>query len=359
MMSVLVLSGCSRKAEEVAVTAAPTTERVVVTTEAETEPAESEPESTERVAVDGMIRSYLTGEMVPVEQGDRRPLAVMISNDKAAMPHYDMNNAGVIYEAPVEGGINRYMAIIEDYDDLERIGSVRSCRTYYTYFAKEFEAVYAHFGQSVFALPYLENVDNINGIEGLGGRAFYRTSDKKAPHNAYTSGERVKKAMEEMGYDSAYPESYEGHFLFADKPNLLEDERDATYVAPGYPINAPWFEYRPDDGLYYRYQYGGPHNGDKGQFAVKNIIFQYCGWDYYNLTEYLDINEHTSERGYFFTNGKCQNITWRKDGEFGVTHYYDEDGQEIELNPGKTWICIIQSDRYDKAVFHGDNEDNE
>ena len=60
MMSVLVLSGCSRKAEEVAVTAAPTTERVVVTTEAETEPAESEPESTERVAVDGMIRSYLT-----------------------------------------------------------------------------------------------------------------------------------------------------------------------------------------------------------------------------------------------------------------------------------------------------------
>ena len=94
-----------------------------------------------------MIRSYLTGEMVPVEQGDRRPLAVMISNDKAAMPHYGMNNAGVIYEAPVEGGINRYMAIIEDYDDLERIGSVRSCRTYYTYFAKEFEAVYAHFGQ--------------------------------------------------------------------------------------------------------------------------------------------------------------------------------------------------------------------
>lgn len=73
MMSVLVLSGCSRKAEEVAVTASPATERVVVTTEAETESAESEPESTERVAVDGMIRSYLTGEMVPVEQGDRRP----------------------------------------------------------------------------------------------------------------------------------------------------------------------------------------------------------------------------------------------------------------------------------------------
>lgn len=89
---------------------------------------------------------------------------------------------------------------------------------------------------------------------------------------------------------------------------------------------------------------------------MKNIIFQYCGWDYYNLTEYLDFNVHTSERGYYFTNGKCVDVTWKKDGEFGVTRYYDADGQEIRLNPGKTWICIIQSDRYDKAVFHGDND---
>ena len=59
--------------------------------------------------------------------------------------------------------MNRFMALIEEYDDLERIGSVRSCRTYYTYFAKEFDAVYVHYGQSTFAKPYLKNVDNING----------------------------------------------------------------------------------------------------------------------------------------------------------------------------------------------------
>ena len=83
--------------------------------------------------------------------------------------------------------MNRYMAIIEDYDDLDRIGSVRSCRTYYTYFAREFDAIYAHYGQSTFAKPYLANVDNINGLDGIGTVAYYRTKDRKSPHNAYSS----------------------------------------------------------------------------------------------------------------------------------------------------------------------------
>ena len=105
------------------------------------DPDEQEP----RVEKDGMIRSYLTGEMVPVSQGNRRPLAIMMSNDKAALPQYGINRAGVVYEVPVEATMNRYLAIMEDYDDLSRIGSVRSCRTYYVYFAREFDAIYAHY----------------------------------------------------------------------------------------------------------------------------------------------------------------------------------------------------------------------
>ena len=125
-------------------------------------------EGAPREEKDGKIESYLTGEMVDVRAANRRPLAIMMSNDKAALPQYGINRAGVVYEAPVEGGMIRYMALIEEYDDLERIGSVRSCRTYYTYFAREFEGMYAHFGQSAFALPYLERMEHLNGI---GGRA--------------------------------------------------------------------------------------------------------------------------------------------------------------------------------------------
>lgn len=363
LMMAAALSGCGKKYEEVSVTTAAeetreeetTAERVVVletepTTEAETEPEEP----AERVEVDGKIRSYLTGEMVDVAIGNRRPLAVMMSNDKASLPQYGINRADIVYEAPVEGDMNRYMAIIEDYDDLDRIGSVRSCRTYYTYFAREFDAVYAHFGQSNFAEPYLKNVDNINGIDGIGSVAFYRTSDKKAPHNAYTSGDRIKKAIEKLGYRTEYSDSYEGHFQFArGNEQIIPDSDDAYKVVPGYPMNNPWFEYQEADGLYHRFQYGSAHMGNEGLIAVKNIIFQYVEWGHYATTPYLNINVHKGREGYYFTNGKYEKITWKKDGEFGVTHYYDMDGNEITLNKGKTWICIIGTDRYSKAEIYG------
>ena len=100
-------------------------------------------------------------------KGDRRPLAIMMSNDKAALPQYGINHAGVVYEAPVEGSMNRYMALIEDYDDLDRIGSVRSCRPILL-FAKEFEAVYAHYGQNTFTSRIWSQMEHLDGIKGNG-----------------------------------------------------------------------------------------------------------------------------------------------------------------------------------------------
>lgn len=361
LLAALAVSGCQKKYEE-AVMPEPTTtvveedtKPIELTTEAEPETEAAEEEPDERVEVDGKIRSYLTGEMVPVEQGNRRPVAVMMSNDKEARPQYGMNRAAVVYEAPVESGMNRYMAIIEDYDNLERIGSVRSCRTYYTYFAREFNAIYAHFGQSTFAKPYLKNVDNINGIEGSGGSAFYRTKDKKRPHNAYTSGSKLNSAIAQLGYSAAYPDSYQGHYQFAKagKEIYLENSLDAYKVYPGYPMNKPYFSYSEEDGLYYRYQYGAAHSGDEGQIAVKNIIFQYCPIGRYASTEYLNINVHANEYGYYITNGRAIPISWKKDGEFGVTHYYDTEDNEIVLNKGKTWICIIPTKDFSKTEIHG------
>ena len=323
--------------------------------EDETEAEEDIPD--ERVEVDGKIRSYLTGEMVDVSKANRRPVAVMMSNDKQALPQYGINRADVVYEAPVEGVMVRYMAIFEDYDDLERIGSVRSCRTYYTYFAREWDAIYAHYGQSTFALPYLKNVDNINGIEGIGGKAFYRSKDKKAPHNAYTSGERLNNTIKELGYRTEYDSNYEGHFLF-NKPNknaAPENGFSAIKIVPGYPYNEPWFEYNQNDGLYYRYQYNDKHMGNEAQIAVKNIILQYSPVAHYASTDYLNINVHEQSYGFFITEGKASPVTVKKDGEFGVTHYYYNDGTEIKLNTGKTWICIINSAKFaDTEIYDAD-----
>ena len=369
MMTLLTAAfsfGCAKKEDEVppetvvAETTEAETKEIVIEDETEAETEDPYADVEPRVEVDGMISSYLTGEMVPVEIGTRRPLAIMMSNDKQALPQYGINRAGVVYEAPVEGVMVRYMAVIEDYDDLERIGSVRSCRTYYTYFAREWDAVYAHYGQSTFAEPYLKNVDNINGLTCDG--AYYRSTDKSSPHNAYTSGERINKYREKFGYSDEYDEEYEkkgGHFKFAkaSEPTIFDEEISlgASKIVPGYPYNNPWFEYDEEDGLYHRYQYEAAHEGNEGPLTYKNVIFQYQPTGYYATTDYLNINVHEESYGYYFTNGRAIPVSVKKDGEFGVTHYYDSEGNEIELNPGKTWICIIRSQNFsDTEIYDKD-----
>lgn len=363
-----LLAGCAREASvEVAETStapsatAQTEPEIFIRSDGEEAPDPGKPDyylPEERVEENGMIRSHLTGQMVSALQGNRRPLAVMMSNDKEARPQYGINRAGVVYEAPVEGGMNRYMSLIETYDDLERIGSVRSCRTYYTYFAREFDAIYAHYGQSTFARPYLDNVDNINGLDGIGTTAYYRSSDKKSPHNAYTSGDRIHKSIEKLGYSQEYDPSYQGHYLFArDGREAVLDQRpgamDAWTLKPGYDLNKAYFLYDESDGLYHRYQYGGVHEGSEGPVTAKNVVFQYCQSGYYATTEYIAFNVHTTECGFFMTNGKAIPINWEKDGEFGVTHYYDLDHNEVVFNQGQTWICIISTRDFDKSEIIG------
>lgn len=355
----LSASGCGKKYEEVVNTLPEeTTERqtepVEVTAAQEETTAEFVPD--ERIEVDGRIQSYLTGEMRDVNQANRRPLAVMISNDREAWPHYGMGRAGVIYEVPVEGNMTRYLAIMEDYDDLERIGSVRSCRNCFIEFANEFDAIYAHYGQSTFAKPQLSEIDNINGIEGRGGQAFYRFSDRKAPHNAYTSFEGIQAAVKDLGYSQDYEGDYEGHYQFA-KPGqetVLSGVKtvDAVRIVPGYTMFHPEFRYVEEDGLYHRYQTDAPQESDEGPLAVKNVIIQYCQSGYYANTEYLNINVDTSEWGYYATGGKAVTVTWKK--ENGVTRYYGPDGEEIRLNPGKTWVCILSTKDVDRTEFYGE-----
>ena len=126
------MTGCGSKQEE------PVPEPIVEEIpqeepEVEEEPVEEEPTTAYpviegREEVNGQTQSYLTGQWTDKSQSLRRPIAVMIPNNAPAMPQYGLSRAGIIYEAPVEGRITRLMAVVENFDDLDRIGPVRSSR---------------------------------------------------------------------------------------------------------------------------------------------------------------------------------------------------------------------------------------
>ena len=303
------------------------------------------------------VKSYLTGENVPESIGRRRPVAVMMGNNSSGAPQSGIGHAGVVYEAPVEGNITRLMGILEDYDDLERIGSVRSCRDYYLFYANEFNAIYAHYGQAAYALPYLDQhvIDNLNGIK-MGNLAFFRTTDRKPPHNAYTDAAHLQAGIEAMKYRQEYKEDYTGHYLFAEDGAEIvpADGITANLVKlDNFTDNHPWYEYDEASGEYKRFQCGKEHVDqlDDKQLTCDNIILQYSSCPAYDANGYLNIDAISGGEGRFITKGKAIDIRWEKDSPWGITHYYDKNEQEICLNQGTTWVEIVQNDRIDSITY--------
>ncbi len=309
---------------------------------------------------DGKIRSYLTGKWVDKAIGERRPIAVMLNNIKEAQPMSGTSMADVLYECVVEGSLTRMMGLFENYDDLQKIGSVRSCRNYFVYYALEFDAIYCHYGQSAYAMPLL-NLDYVNNLSGLsseGDTVYYRTTDRVAPHNAYASAKGIKKGIEDLKYRNTYSPSYHGKFTFADDGETVVPEEavsvKAEHVEPGYLINKPWFDYDESDGRYYRFEYGEPQvDGENSeQLYADNIILQYSSWEVVDDKGYLGFDCHSGGPCYVITRGRARLGTWmRFDGDEGAVRYFDTDGKEFVLNQGKTWVLIIQDSMGDKVVI--------
>ena len=304
----------------------------------------------------GQMRSYLSGLPVDQETGMKRPIAIMLNNLKAAQPMCSVSRADVVYEYVVEGAITRLMALFENYEDLDKIGSVRSCREYFVYTMLEFDAIYCHYGQASYAVDLLNSdyVDNLNGLGKEGDTVYYRTTDRKAPHNAYTSAAGIDAGIEMMGYRRNHYDDYNGKFKFCDLDKTVTNENGMkiTYMAPNYKINKPWFEYDESREQYGRFQYDEPQIDELTgeQIFFDNVIFQYNKWAQLDEKDYLAFDCHSGGVIQYFTHGRMVPGIWLRDIQHAhdgnvdmcPIRYYDLDGNELEVNNGKTFICIIQ-----------------
>lgn len=310
---------------------------------------------------EGMVRSILSNEWVDGDAAAARPIAVMIPNDVDAVPHYSLSKASVIYEANVEGRMTRMMALYEDWEDLEKIGNIRSIRTYYMYWAFEWDAFIVHFGGPFFINELIaqETTEHIDGNLNSDAGAFFRDTSRLTDYNnAYATGSGLADVISRKGYSLNYRGlSDETHFRFADESapnNLTQYEKEAepaTYIDMSgcYPLTRCYFEYNEEDGLYYRSQHlsggtDGPHIDETTgeQLTFKNILVQYVKYEDLG-NGYMVFQCHDDSRdGWFFTNGKGIHVNWEKTSDYGATRYYDDQGNEIMLNTGKTMICVVK-----------------
>jgi hypothetical protein len=299
---------------------------------------------------EGEMRSYLSGLWVPVEVGTKRPLAIQFNNFVTVKNQWGIGQADIVYECLVEGGITRLLGIGENFSG-DKLGSVRSSRHYFVSIADEYDAIYIHFGKTKYATSKMKKlgIDHLDGTTGIGANIYYRDKSIKAPHNAFTSLEKINAGIDKAGFRTQYEAGYQPHFLFNETDTDLTSANTVSKVTVHFSAShESYFEYNSTDKLYYAFQYKDIHKDSLTgeQLAFKNIIVQFVKeWNIdKNGYQTMDI-ENASGSGYYITNGKMIPITWKKNEAESFMRYYNEAGEELTINPGKTYITLFPRDQ--------------
>ena len=277
--------------------------------------------------------------------GNTRPIAFMIDNNINAMPQAGLQEADLIYEMMVEGGETRLMIVLKD-KELSKVGPLRSSRHNFLDYALENDAIYVHYGWSPQAKSDITTlgVDNINGIYES-ATSFWRDSSRYAPHNAVTSIANVLKIAQRKEYRTTTKKDTVLNYV-VDEVNLEDGKEADTVTIPYSENNTVKYTYDSESKLYTRYSRGKKQTDWNSGKAVttKNIIISFAKNTTIDSYGRQNIDNIKTLDGYYITNGKAIPIKCEKTSRSSQTVYKDLDGNEINVNDGKTFIQICPID---------------
>ncbi|MFH1867130.1 MAG: DUF3048 domain-containing protein [Patescibacteria group bacterium] len=292
--------------------------------------------------------SALTGEAVTQEVIERRPLAVVIENFPSVRPQSGLSFADLVWEAPTEGGVTRFLAIFQKGLPL-RIGPVRSARSYFTDWAREVRAFYAHSGGSTEALSELAR--GVTGLQDANEfaqeNAFWREEKESRPHNLYTSAERFYDYAKGHGWNTiASLESWP--YTVSDSPSVNSIATATEVIIPYFPLeyDVMW-KYQEAAGVYTRLMDGKDHldRTTGGVLQAKNVITMFTTITPLPDDPLLKVNIQTVGEGtaYLFTEGKVYKGSWQRKSLNSSTIFINNQKQPLPLQPGNSWISVLDS----------------
>lgn len=275
---------------------------------------------------------------------------VMIENSPDARPQSGLDQAGVIYEAIAEGGITRFMAIFQE-GKPQYLGPVRSVRLTYAELAKPYQCGIAHVGGSGNALSLIRAAGS--GYRDLdqfyNGGSYWRIGSRHAPHNVYTSFEK----LDQLNYNKGFTSSNFTGFPRVNPDQTNTSPRDVTtiQITLSSALYNPVYRYDPTTNSYRRaFANGSAHlvqdqNGVTLQLSPKVVITMKVnaisrsgsreGYADYTTTGEGDVT--------IFQNGTVISGKWRRANNDSELHFVDSAGNDIPLERGQTWISLYPS----------------
>lgn len=285
----------------------------------------------------------LTGECVPSQNEVVVPLiGVMIENFVDVRPQSGIAHAEVVYEAPAEGNITRFLAIFSNNISEEKVGPVRSARPYYLDWISEYPgAMYMHVGGSPEALEKLEAFKIFDINEFYKGIYFWRDENKSAPHNVFTSSNLWNSAYEKFS-SSQSGSIFESWKFSDDVTSCVENcihQIEIPFLRPSYDV--VW-KYNPDTLKYDRFHGHTAHLDQDGTpVRASTLVVQHVSdkiLDDVGRRALGTIGQGTAE---VYRGGNKIEGTWKKETRTSRTRFFDTSGQEIAFAPGHIWIEVV------------------
>ena len=326
----LLLAGCSSDEKEPVVTP---------TAEATTDATSDKSAAPEPI----MPTTWpLTG--VPSEEVANRPaVAIKIENSSSARPQTGLEYTDVVWEEVVEGGITRYIAVYHSQIP-EAVGPIRSVRPMDANIIAPLKGLMVFSGGQP---PFVQSVRDVGlQIMDENSAGFYRTKERRAPHNLFGT-----PAVFLENADASHQDSPKGEFLFA------PDAATATAAVSGTPTTSvsvvmsssgrPNWAWDEASGTFLRSEGTTPAVTSTGaQLAAKNVVVLRVAMV---NTQFTDPNGTAvpetkvigSGEALIATGGKTITATWTKPDAATPFSLTAADGTPILLAPGNTWVELV------------------
>ena len=286
--------------------------------------------------------SPLTGNLVKDEAAITQAVtAIMIENSPDARPQSGIKDSGVVFEAVAEGGITRF-AVLYQQEKPALVGPVRSVRMYYVDWIAAFDASVAHVGGSAAALAEVRGGGYRDIDQFFNSGSYYRATDRYAPHNVYTSFERLDALNTAKGYTSS---TFTG---FTRKDSVASKTPTATSMSVD--ISGPLFNssyvYNATTNTYDRSEGGAPHTDrESGQISPRVVIVMKIPERTVLEDGYRQqIDAIGSGEATIFQDGTVQQVTWAKKSKKEQITFTDAAGKDVPLARGQTWLTSVPTD---------------
>lgn len=309
------------------------------------------------------IYNYLNGKTCTEEERNKRPVAIMINNIQKCLPQAGICDGDIYYECSAEGGITRIMMLSSDYENLGTVGSVRSSRDYFVDFLANHDALYVHAGgsETAYAKISWRKIDNLDGVNMYTPDTFWRDMNRwnrlGMEHSLMTSGKGIVSGINYKKYRTTLDEKQVPLFKFygEDVDKVLVGSPAPHVHMKSTAIQTVDFVYDETTGEYLRYQYNGNKHVDENgnQLSVKNVFILFTDIAVIpgDSAGRLSVGTVGKGQGYYITNGKRKVVNWSRAGKTDTLHLEYRNGDELVINSGKTFICVVDTSVAKKIDF--------